>query len=341
MTEAQGEATERIFALIPTEPQMASSLQSLGYLPISTSTLCAATVLDFNLYIQRTGFAELYREKSYPLTDADLARLREGGVGQMYIRLEDGESFRQYLQEHVLGSLGVPTPVRFRALRDLTRAAFEDAVRGNNCDSMVTIAAGFGQDLAAMLAEPTPVFDELFKTLDHDFYTFTHACNVGTYCALIGLRLEQFDSLEIAEIAAGGLLHDIGKRHIPVGVLNKNGALTQQEWNLVKQHPVTGYRELRLREDLSQGQLMMVYQHHERLDGSGYPAGVMGGDIHPWARICAVADVFDAMPCKRSYRRAIPIGDVFGYLNNNAGLRFDADIVESWTGKVMQASCSL
>jgi HD-GYP domain-containing protein (c-di-GMP phosphodiesterase class II) len=147
----------------------------------------------------------------------------------------------------------------------------------------------------------------------------------------MAMRMEQFDAVEVAEIAAGGLLHDLGKRHIPAHVLNKPGKLTDEEWELVKQHPVTGFRELSARGDLNEGQLMMVYQHHERLDGSGYPAGVTGNEIHPWAKICAVADVFDAMTCKRAYRRGASISDVHSYLLRLAGLRFDADIVECWT----------
>lgn len=314
---------------------MAASLQSFGYLPVSTATLCAATGLDFNLYLQRPGrgFAELYREKKYPLTDADLNCLREGGVDHLYIRLDETDSFRQYLHDNVLSDTGIPTPVRYRALRELTRVAFDDALRVGNCDSMVSVASGFGHDLAAMLGDPTPVFEELFQTLDHDYYTFTHACNVSTYCAVIALRMESCDAVEVSEIAAGGLLHDIGKRHIPAHILNKPGKLTEQEWHLVRQHPVTGYKELLHRNDLSDGQLMMVYQHHERLDGSGYPAGITGNDIHPWAKICAVADVFDAMTCSRPYRRGLSIVETYSHLHRLAGLRFDADIVESWTAR--------
>src|SRR3954470_625070 len=119
---------------------MSASLQSLGFLPVSTATLSAATVLDFNLYIQRAGrgFAELYRESKYPLTDQDLEKLREGGIDHLYIRLDDTEQFRQYLHDHVLHRPGIPTPIRFRALRDLTRVAFDDAMKVGDCDSLVS-----------------------------------------------------------------------------------------------------------------------------------------------------------------------------------------------------------
>ena len=73
---------------------------------------------------------------------------------------------------------------------------------------------------------------------------------------------------------------------------------------------------------------MMVYQHHERLDGSGYPAGITGEEMHPWARICAVADVFDALTCQRPYRRAVPLSEACDYLQKHAGKWFDAEAVD-------------
>ena len=319
-----------------------ASLQRLGYLPVSTATLAAATEIDFNLYNQFPGrdFAELYKERNYPLTIADLERLSASGVDHLYIRWEEKESFRDYLHEHFLSDACVPLPARLRALREATRVAFEDALRHSRCDRMVAVAGGFGHDLAAMLAEQTPAFHELFKTLDHDYYTFTHACNVSTYCAVIAVRLGNCDSVELAQLAAGGILHDIGKRHVPVHILNKCDRLTEQEWELVRQHPVTGYDELASRGDLTDGQLMMVLQHHERLDGSGYPDRARDNKIHPWAKICAVADVFDAMTCRRPYRDAVPLPKVVAYFQRLAGIQFAADVVNCWTSEFSSGQSS-
>jgi HD-GYP domain-containing protein (c-di-GMP phosphodiesterase class II) len=313
---------------------LAPSLQSLGYLPVSTVTLCEAKDLDFDLYIQYGGrsFAELYRGRSYPLTGADLEKLRADGVDHLYIRWDDKDSYRTFLKKHVLSDKCMPVAARTRALREVTRVAFEDALRRNNCEKMVHVAGDFGRDLAGMLADETPAFQELFKALDHDYYTFTHACNVSTYCALIAVRSGKCDVVELAEIAAGGILHDIGKRHIPVHILNKSRGLTDQEWELMRQHPITGYKELASRGDLSEGQLMMVRQHHERLDGSGYPDGVKGDKIHPWGKICAVADVFDALSSRRPYRGAVPLATVISYLQRFANTQFDAEAAHCLTG---------
>jgi HD-GYP domain-containing protein (c-di-GMP phosphodiesterase class II) len=75
---------------------------------------------------------------------------------------------------------------------------------------------------------------------------------------------------------------------------------------------------------------MMIYQHHERNDGSGYPAAITADEIHPWAKICAVADVFDALTCQRPYRKPMPLAEVCDYLVKHAGQWFDADFVQCW-----------
>ncbi len=85
-----------------------------------------------------------------------------------------------------------------------------------------------------------------------------------------------------------------------------------------------------MREDLSWGQLMMVYQHHERMDGKGYPVQSVDDEIHEWARICAVADVFHALTSKQPYRKASPITEALGFIEEQSGTHFGAEIVECW-----------
>jgi HD-GYP domain-containing protein (c-di-GMP phosphodiesterase class II) len=86
-----------------------------------------------------------------------------------------------------------------------------------------------------------------------------------------------------------------------------------------------------MREDVTWGGLMTVHQHHERVDGRGYPARLTGDEIHELARICAIADVFDARLSDRSYHRALPLADVLEYLESQAGRAFDREMVRCWT----------
>jgi HD-GYP domain-containing protein (c-di-GMP phosphodiesterase class II) len=313
-----------------------ASLQSLGYLPVAAATLCPASVLDCDLYFQRPGspFAELYRGKQYPIEKGDLDKLQSDGIDCLYIRMEDAEAYRSYLCEHVLHDTGIAVPARLKALREVTRVAFQDALSAGDCDELVGVAIDFGNDLARMVSEQSLVFRELFNTLEHDFYTFTHVCNVSMYCVILANKMGACSVPSLAEMAAGALLHDIGKRHIPPHVLNKPGKLTEEEWELIREHPASGFRELVGRGDLTWAQLMMVYQHHERLDGTGYPAGITADEMHPWARLCAVVDVFDALTCQRPYRKSVPVADVCDYLGKHSGGWFDAEAVACWSAHI-------
>lgn len=316
-----------------------SSPESLGYLPVATATLCPATVMGCELFIQRPNsqFVELYKGAEYPLEKGDVDRLRSTGVDHLFVRLESANAYRDYLCQHVLKDASLPAGARVMALREVTRVVFDQALARGKSGELVHAAAEFGRGLAETMSEKSLLFRELFRIVEHDFYTFTHVCNVSTYSVLLAQGMGENDPVRLAELAAAGILHDIGKRHIPVAVLNKNSRLTPTEWDLIVRHPTDGYLELS-RDTLTWPQLMVVYQHHERLDGSGYPTGIRGDEIHPWARICAVVDAFDAMSCSRPYRKAIALEEVCDYLQKQSGSGFDTDVVRCWMELVRRVS---
>jgi HD-GYP domain-containing protein (c-di-GMP phosphodiesterase class II) len=313
-----------------------ATLPSPGYLPVATETLSPATVVNCDLYIQRQGASrpELYCGRNHSLSPADIDRLRSDGVEFVYIHLEDADSYRQYLCEHVLNQKELSVTSRVKTLRNVAQASFQHALGGKDCDQVVQLSKGLGRDMVTLLTEQPIVFNDLFATLEHDYYTFTHVCNVSVYCVMLASLLGTTDQVQLAELATAGLLHDLGKRHVPSKILNKPGKPTDAEWELIREHPVSGFRELSTRGDLTWAQLMVIYQHHERLDGSGYPAGVMDSDIHPWGKICAIVDVFDALTCQRPYRQAMPLKEVSDYLEKNAGQWFDREFVACWLSHV-------
>jgi HD-GYP domain-containing protein (c-di-GMP phosphodiesterase class II) len=234
----------------------------------------------------------------------------------------------------VLHDPKIPLGVRMNALREVTRVAFEDALTAGDCGTVVDVATNFGRELANIVADQSPAFGELFKTLEHDYYTFTHVCNVSVYLVMLAKGLGTSAKTDLAALVTAGLLHDLGKSFVPQAVLNKSGKLSDEEWALIAEHPTTGFRELSARGDLSWAQLMVVYQHHERLDGSGYPTGVSDDEIHPWAKWCGVVDVFDAMTCHRPYRKAAGSKAACDHLRQRAGAWFDKEAVEWWTGQI-------
>lgn len=146
--------------------------------------------------------------------------------------------------------------------------------------------------------------DDLIKQLrrikDKDAYLYTHSVNVSLLSIMIGRWLE-LDEQTINKLGVAGMLHDIGKVHIPDEILLKPAALTAREYEIIKNHSVLGYRLLQHQPDVDQQIMAAVLMHHERMDGSGYPAGLSRGTIPSLASIIAVADTFDAITSKRVY----------------------------------------
>jgi putative nucleotidyltransferase with HDIG domain len=158
-----------------------------------------------------------------------------------------------------------------------------------------------------------------------DPYTAGHSDRVSVLSVAIGRTLSlSADDLEVVRL--GALLHDIGKIGVPDDVLRKPSALTAEEFDAIKQHPVLGARILRSVPFLAR-HIPIVELHHERPDGRGYPNGLRGDDIPLAARIVHVADAYDAMTSARAYRGARPSGEALRELWRCAGTGFDAEIV--------------
>ncbi len=134
---------------------------------------------------------------------------------------------------------------------------------------------------------------------------------------------------DVEAIHISGLLHDIGKIGIPDHVLLKPGRLSPEEFEIIKRHPSIGYNILSQISVLS-SVLPGVLYHHESVDGRGYPHGLKGAGIPLMARILAVSDAFDAMTSTRSYRPKMPMKKACGILKENAGIQWDAEVVEAF-----------
>ena len=158
--------------------------------------------------------------------------------------------------------------------------------------------------------------------------TGQHVRRVAEYCRLISLGngLTERDA-EIIEIASP--LHDFGKIGIPDSILHKPGKLDEDEWEVMKTHARMGYELLNQSErEILKAAAIIAGQHHEHWDGNGYPDGLKGNDIHIYARIVAVADVFDALGSKRSYKDAWQLDDILSYMKSQSGKQFDPALID-------------
>ena len=161
-----------------------------------------------------------------------------------------------------------------------------------------------------------------------DDETAQHTLRMSHYCRLIAEKLE-FDRERCELNRLASQLHDVGKIGIPDAILLKPGKLTTQEFSLMKEHALFGFRILSdSKATLLQTGAIIARSHHERYDGNGYPDGISGEEIAIEARIAAVADVFDALTSKRVYKDPMPIEQAVGILQEDSGKHFDPQLVD-------------
>ncbi len=163
-----------------------------------------------------------------------------------------------------------------------------------------------------------------------DPYTRGHSDRVAEYSVLIGEKLGLSDE-DLKTLRVGGLFHDIGKIGIPDSILLKEAKLTDDEYSEIKNHPSIGAHIL-CNAEVFRNIIPIVKHHHERYDGRGYPGKLAGDDIPYFARIAALADAFDAMTSKRTYRNSLPIDIVREEIEKNLGTQFDPELGKLFLG---------
>lgn len=308
-------------------------------LAISVATLSTSTSIGADLYCRGDDpqRAMLFRGADYPMDDDDLKRLRLRGVTQLFIAREARAEYQTYLREIAAGGGNVDNAQRSAALNDVVLDVLATSFKNSKTDQTVQAVADLSGIAAGLVTRDDFAAADLFRVLKHDYATFTHSANVAYYAGILAHGLG-YSAADVELIIAGGLLHDLGKLDIDDRILTKPGKLDDDEFTKIKRHPLTGFRQLATRPDLTRGQLMMVYQHHERLDGGGYPVGVAGDEIHPWAKLCAVVDIYEAVTSQRPYRTPMPRDQALGILSRDVDKALDKEMVECWISIIRKTS---
>ncbi|WP_438447553.1 HD-GYP domain-containing protein [Gorillibacterium sp. sgz5001074] len=166
-----------------------------------------------------------------------------------------------------------------------------------------------------------------------DHYLFQHSMNVCIYSTLLGIS-EGYNREELTTIGLGALLHDIGKTKVDLQALKKPGRLTDEEFTEIKRHAMLGFQLLKDEPNIPLLSAHCALQHHERLDGSGYPRGIKGEEIHEYARWIGLVDAYDAMTTHRVYRTAMLPHQVMEILYTEAGTKFETRKVERFRDKI-------
>lgn len=286
----------------------------LGYLPIYTHTLAAESVLDFDLYVYDGHEIVLFRSSQLPLTSQSRAEIVNRGFNRLYISVVDRGRYQQYIRAHISKILADDTmddftkaSIVYDSAKELVRDIFADPTKSRQ----IKESQEFVQSTVQYVLEGRNAFHNMLRVMSFDYTVYTHSVNVCTFSLALAHATGTAKTNELIELATGALLHDVGKAKVPETILHKPGPLDQSEWQTIRQHPRWGVELMSETDLIPEASYFPISQHHERQNGKGYPNGLAKNQIHPYGRIVAIADAFDAMTTNRVYK---PAEDTFSTL---------------------------
>jgi putative nucleotidyltransferase with HDIG domain len=304
-----------------------------GYIPVDLNTLRIDSVIDFHLYIAVDGDYVLYRAPTLTFTEKARQALIEHGQKFIYIAHRDRKAYQEYIESHLTEIINDKTlgeEVRSSIVYNSARMLVMDLMEKPSLPENLKRSLGLVENTALHLLKSQDAFYHTVMAMPFNYSTYTHSVNVCIFSLALADRVGVNGKAEIHTLGTGALLHDIGKARIPTDIIEKPGTLTNAEMMIVRRHPQYGFEIIINSNVIPHDAHFPILQHHERENGTGYPHALQSKDIHKYSKIVAIADVFDAMTTKRSYREAKDAFPALKEMYDDTGA-FDRDLLEEFT----------
>ena len=279
-------------------------------LTIPVGCLRTTPAMPFDIYIQPGGRGApvLYREKDLPMDAAVRERLWSHGVQNALIPASAEYTYGAHLEGHLPAILQDPemsapakTAVVYRSACALMMEVMQSPRAGQLCgrtQELVNHAVGF-------FLTHDETLSCLADVLSFDYYTYTHSVNVFAFSICLAKAAGYKDPEVLREFGQGCLLHDAGKSRISPDIINAKTKLSEAQWAVMQRHPVHSFDILVEAGEGRDLALDAARSHHEKLDGSGYPDGLVASELSPFVRMITIADIFDALTTRRPYKDAM------------------------------------
>lgn len=274
----------------------------------------------------------IWNEAGHPLlqrgvviNDIIINRLHQLNLQYIYVedQLSEGIEVEETVQSDVRNKAVQAITQSFQAVREC-----EGEQASYILDQQSKALGTLIDDLLSTILESDEVLTVLTDAYMYDEYLYQHSFQVTLYSLAIAKELG-YSSEDLRMIGIGAMLHDVGKLLVPTDILMKPAKLTDDEYETMKMHASYGFDLLRNLHSISLIVAHCAFQHHERLDGSGYPRGICGDEIHPYAKIISVADVYDAVTSNRVYRSKMLPSQGMAIIEAGSGTQFEPKIVEA------------
>lgn len=284
------------------------------FTPIAKETLKNGEKYPYNIYRQvDEKIFSILLQKGTPFSISNQCFIVDEIDSNFYIKSDDKLKYYAFIQHHITDILDddkINMDVKASLIKEIASVTMSELFNSDvNSENLSKINTLVNNSIKLMLTDRNAMYSML-KVTSFDYYTYTHCIDVATYALGFGSYL-QLELDDLNTLGKAAMLHDIGKKNIPYEIITKNGKLTDEEFEIIKQHPTYSVEVLTQNGETNAQMLQLIEQHHEKCDGTGYPNGLKEKKIHKLAKVIAVCDVFNALTTRRTYKDRMTSFDAF------------------------------
>lgn len=309
-------------------PWQNRSMENTGYFKIRISSVIPEKPLTFDLYLKINNQHITYVRAGDRLEKDKIMQLQARDSGSHFlVKDEDRKAYKNFIHEQLISD---DLNVRQKALilRESSMTLVEEIFENPDVNVALDNSRPVIQQFVEFMGAEPEAMGHLISLSGHDFYTYTHSLDVGIYSLGLAETIG-FKTKELEEMGIAALFHDIGKRQVNLDILCKKGALNEAEWAQMQKHPQYGLVLLNQNKDVSDAVKAACFEHHESWAGNGYPQNIAAQEIHPFARIVAITDTYDAMTTQRSYNVPMKPFEAVTMMKEKLAGRYDPDFLRA------------
>lgn len=296
------------------------------YMKIRLNSLHPSAPVPFDIFVQIGERHIHYLRAGDRLAAEKIESFERKAPDAFYVYASERESYKKYVRDR-LNSEELQTREKALILRESSMSIVEELFESPDVGKALNESKQVITDFVSFIDRDPEGIAHLIGLSSHDFYTYNHSLDVGIYSLGLG-KVAGFSGDTLHELGQGALFHDVGKRHVNVEIICKNGPLDDVEWAQMQKHPQYGLMILN-NYPVSDAIKACCFEHHESFLGNGYPQQLSGDEIHPMARIVAITDTYDALTTKRSYNQPMLPTDAVNFMKEKLAARYDQELLRA------------
>ncbi len=302
------------------------------YLEVQVDTLRLNSTLPFRLFTYLESEFLLYRREKLPFTQTQRKALLDNGIDILYVAPEEVDSYWTYLRDVIKNLLDDPTvgPERkCQTFYESSASVAQQLIRTPIHYNTLTTAKTLVSQSIRLQHEGKKALHSLMSAMASMPTIYTHSLNVCQFGLALAKHYQMAQS-DLESLGLGLLFMDLGMLEIPESLLFKSGPLSFEEWDLIKKHPALGLAAVDKVQMVPELARSVIFSHHERLDGTGYPQGLIEDEINFSVRIAMIADIFSSMTTSRQFRTAYSTYDALKTMTVDMNGQLDRDILKTF-----------